>query len=193
MKKYVKYISRIILALFTIFWGLVTYCAFTPMDEYPCEAGQKEMSPYWGVIITIVFLFLFCFVWYKSKDSGKYNQRMISEVEINNKICERFLKAIEDGTLDIIDARECLDTVPYYTHISCSEEVNSLIEKLWKYCKQKGYIDKNVDLKTFATKGMAYFRLDKYESSCRLEREKKFELRYNEQMKGASCLKLRND
>lgn len=191
MKKSVKYISRIILALFTLFLGLVTYFAFTPMDEYSCEAGQKEMSPYWGVIITIAFLIVFCFVWYKSKDSGKNNQRMSSEIEITKKICERFLKAIEDGTMDIIEARECLDTVPYYTHISCSEEVNSLIEKLWKYCKHKGYIDKNVDLKTFATKGMVYFRLDKYESICRQEREKRFELWYNKQMRGVSHQELR--
>ena len=58
-----KYISRI-----TIFCGLATYCALTPMDEYPCEAGQEEMSPYWGVVITAVLLALFCFAWYKTKD-----------------------------------------------------------------------------------------------------------------------------
>jgi hypothetical protein len=131
-------------------------------------------------------LVIFWVVWNKTKDWGKNNQRMSSEDEMKKKSCERFLKAIEEGTLDIFDARECLHTVPYYTHSRSSEDVNSLIDqcipKLWEYCKLKGYIDKNVDYETFATKGMVYFRLDKYESICRKEREKKFELWYDDLM-----------
>lgn len=68
MNKLIKYGSRVVLGLLTIFWGLVTYCALTPMDEYPCEAGQEDMSPHWGVLITAVLLVTFCFVWYKTKD-----------------------------------------------------------------------------------------------------------------------------
>lgn len=67
MRKLIKYGSRVVLALINIFGGLVTYCALTPMDEYPCEAGQEEMSPYWGVLITVVMLATFCIVWYKTK------------------------------------------------------------------------------------------------------------------------------
>lgn len=62
-KKNVKYACRIGLALFTIFMGLITYIALTPMDEYPCEAGQEDMSPYWFILITAVSFITFCIVW----------------------------------------------------------------------------------------------------------------------------------
>lgn len=68
-KKIIKYVSRLVLGLVTLFWGLVTYVAFLPpMEEYPCEVGQEDLSPVYGVIITFVSMFLFCFVWYKTKD-----------------------------------------------------------------------------------------------------------------------------
>ena len=67
-KKIIKYTSRIVWGLLTLFWGLVTWVTFLPpMDEYPCEAGQEEMSPIYGVVITIVSLIAFCFVWYNTR------------------------------------------------------------------------------------------------------------------------------
>jgi len=134
------------------------------------------------IIGIVMMLLVVLFVWYIAKDWENNNQRIRSKNEDTKRICEHFLKKIEEGTLDIFEARECLDILPYYTHSSCSEEVNSLIPKLWEYCKIKGYIDMNVDYETFATKGMVYFRLDKYESICRKEREKKFELWYDDLM-----------
>ena len=69
MKKVIKYISRIVLGFFTLLWGLVTWAALTPMEGYHhCELGQEEMSPLYGVLITIVLLILFCVVWHKTKD-----------------------------------------------------------------------------------------------------------------------------
>lgn len=45
-KKIIKYTSRIVLGLFTLFWGFVTWAFLTPMEGYyHCEAGQEEMSP----------------------------------------------------------------------------------------------------------------------------------------------------
>lgn len=67
-KKIIKYTGRIVLGLLTLFWGLATWCAFTPMEGYHhCEAGQEEMSPMCCVLITIVSLIAFWFVWYKTR------------------------------------------------------------------------------------------------------------------------------
>lgn len=69
MKKVIKYISRIVLGFFTLLWGLVTWAALTPMEGYHhCEPGQEEMSPLYGVLITIVLLIIFCVVWHKTRD-----------------------------------------------------------------------------------------------------------------------------
>ena len=68
-KKIIKYTSRIVLGLFTLFWGLVTWAALTPTEGYHhCEAGQEDWSPLTCALITIVSLITFCFVWYKTKD-----------------------------------------------------------------------------------------------------------------------------
>ena len=68
-KKNIKYTSRIVLGLLTIFCGLVTWAALIPMEGYHhCEAGQEEISPMWGVLFTIASLITFCFVWKKTKD-----------------------------------------------------------------------------------------------------------------------------
>ena len=65
MKKNVKYTSRIVLGLLTIFGVLITMAAFFPDESYRhCEAGQEEMSPMWGVLFTMFSLIAFCFVWY---------------------------------------------------------------------------------------------------------------------------------
>ena len=67
-KKIIKYISRILLGLFTLLWGLLTWVALLPpMEEYPCEPGQEDLSPMYGVLLTIASLILFCFVWYKTR------------------------------------------------------------------------------------------------------------------------------
>jgi membrane protease YdiL (CAAX protease family) len=68
-KKIIKYVSTIVLGLVTLFWGLVTYVAFLPpMEEYPCEAGQEDLSPIYCAIITFAAMIVFCFVWYKTKN-----------------------------------------------------------------------------------------------------------------------------
>jgi len=68
-KRIIKYTSRIVLGLFTLFWGLITYVALTPMEGYHhCEAGQEELSPIHCVIITLASFVAFCIVWYKTKD-----------------------------------------------------------------------------------------------------------------------------
>ena len=68
MKKNVKYTSRIVLGLLTIFGVLITMAAFFPDESYHhCEAGQEDMSPYWCFLITAVLLVTFCIVWYKTR------------------------------------------------------------------------------------------------------------------------------
>lgn len=69
-KKIIKYTGRIVWGLITLFLGLVTWAALTPMEGYHhCEAGQEEISPMWGVLFTIASLITFCFVWYNTKDN----------------------------------------------------------------------------------------------------------------------------
>ena len=66
--KIIKYTSRIVWGLLTLFWGFVTWVAYNPDEGYHhCEAGQEEMSPIYGVIITVASLMAFCFVWYKTR------------------------------------------------------------------------------------------------------------------------------
>lgn len=73
-KKIIKYTSRIVLGLFTLFGGLATWVAFHhSMDEYSCEAGQEDMNPVYGILITIASLILFCFVWYITRDRSTEN------------------------------------------------------------------------------------------------------------------------
>ena len=71
MNKFVKYTSRIILGLFTIFWGLATYYAYTPDESYHhCEAGQNDGNPICVALIALASLLVFCFVWYITKDKS---------------------------------------------------------------------------------------------------------------------------
>jgi O-antigen/teichoic acid export membrane protein len=68
MKKFVKYTSRIVLGLFTIFLGLATYFAYTPDESYHhCEAGQNDGNPVYVALIAIASLLVFCFVWNKTR------------------------------------------------------------------------------------------------------------------------------
>lgn len=68
-KKIIKYTSRIVLGLFTLFWGLVTWAALTPMEGYHhCEAGQEDWSPLTCALIAIVSLIAFSVVWYKTRN-----------------------------------------------------------------------------------------------------------------------------
>ena len=68
MKKFIKYASRIVLGLFTIFWGLATYVAYTPDESYHhCEAGQNDGDPIYVALIAIASLLIFCYVWYKTR------------------------------------------------------------------------------------------------------------------------------
>ena len=69
MKKFIKYTSRIVLCLLTIFWGLATYNAYTPDESYHhCEAGQNDGDPIYMALIAVVLLITFCLVGYKTKD-----------------------------------------------------------------------------------------------------------------------------
>lgn len=68
MKKLIKYGIRVVLGLFTLFLGLITYCALTPMDEYPCEAGQEEWSALQCVLAFVVSIIALGIAWYKTKD-----------------------------------------------------------------------------------------------------------------------------
>ena len=77
MKKLVKYTSRIVLGLMTVFWGFATYGAFFPDESYHhCESGQKDMSPMSCLLLTILFLVLFCFVWYKTRDKQEKDKHL---------------------------------------------------------------------------------------------------------------------
>ena len=68
MKKFFKYISRIVLGIITAFMGLITWCALYPDESYHhCESGQEELSGQQCILITTVLLILFCFVWYKTR------------------------------------------------------------------------------------------------------------------------------
>ena len=67
-KKIFKYTGRVIWGLITLLCGLMTWCAFNPMEGYHhCEAGQEELSSWYSVLITIASLIAFCFVWYKTR------------------------------------------------------------------------------------------------------------------------------
>lgn len=69
MKKMIKYGSRFILALFTIFWGLITLAALFPDESYHhCEAGQEELSTLQCVMAFVISLIVFCVVWYKTSE-----------------------------------------------------------------------------------------------------------------------------
>lgn len=68
-KKFTKYTGRIVWGLITVFLGLITIVTLFPDESYHyCEAGQEEMSPWWGVFFTILSLAVLCFVWHKTKD-----------------------------------------------------------------------------------------------------------------------------
>lgn len=68
MNKFIKYTSRIVLGLFTLFWGIATLVAFFPDESYHhCEAGQEEWSTWQCVLVFIVSIILFFFVWYKTR------------------------------------------------------------------------------------------------------------------------------
>ena len=69
MNKFIKYTSRIVLGLFTIFWGLTTYYAYTPDDSYHhWEAVQNDGNPIYVALIAVASLLVFCFVWYKTRN-----------------------------------------------------------------------------------------------------------------------------
>lgn len=64
-----KYTSRIALGLLTIFLGLMAYIAYHPDEGYHhCEAGQKDADPMYVLLLAIASLFLFIWVWHKTKD-----------------------------------------------------------------------------------------------------------------------------
>ncbi len=68
MKKSVKYTSRIVLGLLTIFLSLMAYVAYNPDEEYHhCEAGQKDADPIYALLLAVASFLLFCWVWYKTR------------------------------------------------------------------------------------------------------------------------------
>lgn len=76
IKKIIKYTSRIVLGFLTLLWGLMTWCALTPMEGYHhCEAGQEEMSVQTCVIVTVAHFILFCVVWYLTRDKKSLHRQ----------------------------------------------------------------------------------------------------------------------
>ena len=68
-KKIFKYTIRIVVGLFTLFWGLATWATLTPaMEEYPCEPMKVAFSATTYALIAAVSLITLCFVWYRTKD-----------------------------------------------------------------------------------------------------------------------------
>ena len=68
MKKFIKYTSRTVLGLFTIFLGLVIWGALTPDESYHhCESGQEEWSVLQGAMVFAISLIIFFVVWYKTR------------------------------------------------------------------------------------------------------------------------------
>ena len=68
MNMFIKYTSRIVLGLFTIFWGLATYYAYTPDESYHhCEAGQYDGNPIYVALIAVASLLVFSFVCYNTR------------------------------------------------------------------------------------------------------------------------------
>ena len=85
MKRFIKYTSRIVLGLLTIFWGLATYLEYTPDESYHhCEAGQNDGNPVYVALIAVASFIVFCFVWYKTKEwpSDKKGEDFPKEGEI---------------------------------------------------------------------------------------------------------------
>ena len=69
MKKVIKYTSRVILGLFTIFWGLITLVALFPNESYHhCEARQEEWNTLQCAVMFVASIIVFFCVWYKTKD-----------------------------------------------------------------------------------------------------------------------------
>lgn len=67
-KKVFKYTIRIVLGLFTLFWGLATWAALYPDENYHhCESGQEELSAATCALITISSLVVFCITWCKTR------------------------------------------------------------------------------------------------------------------------------
>ena len=68
MKRFIKYASRIVLGLLTVFWGLVTWVALNPDEEYHhCESGQEEWSALQCAMAFAISLIIFFVVWYKTR------------------------------------------------------------------------------------------------------------------------------
>lgn len=60
MKKFIKNASILVLGLLTLFWGLVTWAALTPDEEYHhCESGQMEWSAFQCAMAFAISLLLF--------------------------------------------------------------------------------------------------------------------------------------
>ena len=59
MKKFIKYTSRIVLGLLTIFLGLLAYVAYLPDESYHhCEAGQKDADPIYVLLLSVASLII---------------------------------------------------------------------------------------------------------------------------------------
>lgn len=66
---FIKYTSRIVLGLLTIFLGLMAYVAYLPDESYHhCEARQKDADPIYVLLLAVASLILFFWVWLKTKD-----------------------------------------------------------------------------------------------------------------------------
>ena len=75
MKKVIKYTGRIVWGLITVLLVLITIVTLFPDESYHhCEAGQEELSPIWGELITIASFIAFSFVWYKTRNSYCYEE-----------------------------------------------------------------------------------------------------------------------
>ena len=73
-KKIIKYTSRIVWGLLTLFWGFVTWVAYNPDESYHhCEAGQEDWSPLTCALIAVASLIVFCVVWYLTREKQSLN------------------------------------------------------------------------------------------------------------------------
>lgn len=68
-KIFIKYRSRIVLGVLTIFLGLMAYATYHPDEGYHhCEAEQKDADPIYVLLLAIASLIFFIWVWHKTKD-----------------------------------------------------------------------------------------------------------------------------
>ena len=87
----------------------------------------------------------------------------VAEGQDRKQYAQKMLTLIDNNSMDIITARQCLHNLPSISHdYGYTEDVYSTckkcLEKLWEYCKNKKYID-DIDYGEFVKHGMIHFKL----------------------------------